>query len=101
MEKYNLLEEAGPIYKLLESQVKLGRGRVLGALKAFVQEVIMLKVPRVILAVIMRMDQRIRRTKITAKYSLLQNTLMFLKVTEIAKVIYVNYIAVDCVNNYA
>lgn len=101
MEKYNLLEEAGPIYKLLESQVKLGSGRVLGALKAFVQEVIMLKVPRVILAVIMRMDQRIRRTKITAKYSLLQNTLMFLKVTEIAKVIYVNYIAVDCVNNYA
>lgn len=96
-----MLEEAGPIYKLLESQVKLGRGRVLGALKAFVQEVIMLKVPRVILAVIMRMDQRIRRTKITAKYSLLQNTLMFLKVTEIAKVIYVNYIAVDCVNNYA
>lgn len=64
-----MLDEVAPIYKLLESQVKLFRYEAigyLGVLKAFVQGLIMLKVLRIILTIIMRTDQR-GTTEISAK----------------------------------
>lgn len=56
-----MLDEVVPVYKLLESQVKSFRYEAigyLGVLKAFVQGLMMFKVLRIILTIIMRMDQR-------------------------------------------